>query len=219
MEFTEFAVERTTALSDLVLAIMTLFIALYIYRIGQNNDRTKAMIWSLAFGLMGLASILGAIAHGFVMTYRTNWFLWQPLNFSLGITIALFMIGVIYDLRGFRVSKSLTLTLLIIGSLFYSVTLIFQNLFMIFIIYEAIAMIFSLVVYAVLAVRKELTGAVWMAAGILTTLIASAVQASGPFQWLFIWEFDHNGAFHVIQMIGLFFLLLGLRKELLSRTT
>jgi TctA family transporter len=87
----------------------------------------------------------------------------------------------------------------------------------VFVVYEAIAMLFALVVYVVLAARETLRGAAMMAAGVLVSIVAAAVQATGAVRFTLIWDFDHNGAFHLIQMVGLLFLLIGLRTDLVSR--
>ena len=78
-------------------------------------------------------------------------------------------------------------------------------------------MIFALAVYLWLAVRKSLKGARLMAAGIMITILASVIQAGRAAFITLIWEFDHNGLFHLTQMIGLTVLFFGLRAGLLSR--
>lgn len=69
---------------------------------GKGRDRWKATVWAWAFGLLTAASVLGAIAHGFKMSRALNDLLWQPLNPALGLTIGLFVAGVIHDLWGMR---------------------------------------------------------------------------------------------------------------------
>jgi hypothetical protein len=78
-------------------------------------------------------------------------------------------------------------------------------------------MLFAFVVYTILAFRKKLKGAGLMAAGILVTIIAAAIQAIETIKVSAIWVFDHNGIFHIVQMIGLIFLLRGLQAEFSSR--
>lgn len=79
-------------------------------------------------------------------------------------------------------------------------------------------MFFALVVYILLAVRKRLAGAAVMAAGILITIVAAAIQASGAVFVTIIWEFDYNGIFHLIQIVGLAVLVAGLRAALYAGT-
>lgn len=217
MEITEFAVERTTAATDILLGVITLVVALAIYMLGTKTDRTKGLIWCAAFSLMSIASFFGASAHGFIMSFETNRLLWQPVNASLGLAVALFVIGVIYDLRGFWISKDLALSILLLGVAFYFFTLIFENLFVVFIVYEAVALLFSLAVYIILTIKQEVKGALFMVIGILISLIAAAVQTNDQIKLIVLVEFDNNGVFHLLQMVGIGFLFLGIRRDLKSR--
>ena len=106
--------------------------------------------------------------------------------------------------------------MLIIAIAFYAVTLIFPGTFLVFILYEAIAMTFALFTYGRLALRKRLNGAGLMTAGILISIIAAGFQASTGISIKLIWEFDHNGIFHLIQTVGVLFLIAGLRASMCS---
>jgi hypothetical protein len=217
MEIINIPTEQTTAATDALVAIMAAAFAVLLSREGARSDRMKGRIWSAAFGLLAVAAALGAIAHGFQMSARTNELLWMPLNLVLGVTVALFVAGAVYDLRAFSLPRLLVPILLAVGVAFFFVTVLIPGSFLVFVIYEAIAMLFSLVVYIVLAARQTLRGAATMAAGVLISIVAAAVQATGVVRFTLIWEFDHNGAFHLIQMVGLVLLLIGLRTDLVSR--
>jgi hypothetical protein len=102
--------------------------------------------------------------------------------------------------------------------IFFGVTLIKPDSFLVFIVYEAVALLFALGVYIWLTWAGQLLGAGWMAAGVLLTISAAVVQASwdGKAHPLtFIWQFDQNGLYHLIQMAGVLLLLAGLRTALL----
>jgi len=53
-----------------------------------------------------------------------------------------------------------------------------------------------------------------MAAGILVSIIAAGIQANKSVIVTFIWRFDHNGIYHLVQIVGLLLLFAGLRKSL-----
>jgi len=187
-------------------------------QIGQA-DPWKAGLWAWAFGLLALAAALGAIAHGFKMSPAANLRFWQPLNLALGLVVALFVVGVVYDLWGLAAAQTVLPVMLAMGVAFFGVTFVFPGIFLIFIFYEAAAMLFALGAYGWLAVNGHLSGAGWMAAGVLVTLIAAGVQALWKGQTrplTFIWQFDQNGLYHLIQMVGVVLLLVGLRFGLLS---
>ena len=81
-------------------------------------------------------------------------------------------------------------------------------------IYEAIAMLIALTIYLQLTMQRKLGGAAFMTAGVLLTLIAAALQASKAVTFTMVWQFDHNGDFHLAQMVGVLMLVAGLRRAL-----
>ena len=214
MEIIDIPAEQTTAVTDIILGICALLLAVFVLRSGRKSDNVKGKIWAGAFFLLSAASIIGAFAHGLQMSERTNTILWHPLNLALGLTIALFAAGVVYDLNRRSLPKWVLPLFLGAGIVFFLVTLLIPGTFLIFIIYEAVALIFALVVYIILAVQNTILGSRLMAAGILITIIAAALQATGSINFTVLWEFDHNGVFHIVQLVALVFFLFGLRKDL-----
>jgi hypothetical protein len=107
--------------------------------------------------------------------------------------------------------------MVVIGLAFFSITLIKPGNFTVFIVYEAVAMLLALGAYVWLAATGRLPGAGWMAAGVLATIVAAAVQAGWKGQdnpLILIWQFNQDGLYHLIQMVGVVFLLIGLRAAL-----
>ncbi len=215
MTFITIPTEQTTAITDLILGILSTLTAIAIYAIGIRKDKTKTYIWTVLFGLLSIASFLGAVAHGFEMSKVHNALLWHPLNFALGLAVGLFVVGVIYDLRHYSLPKGLLPVMFIVVLLFYLVT-VFLNKFIIFIIYQSLALLFAFIVYCYLGYINRLKGAWLMAMGILISIIASAIQAVMDVDVKVIWVFNHNGIFHIIQMVGIIFFYLGLRMDLLD---
>jgi hypothetical protein len=218
MKFINIPTEQTTAITDVILALLALGCIFYLWQIGQD-DAWKTGLWAAAYGLLALAAGLGAVAHGFQMSATTSWWFWHPLNLALGLVVALFVVGVIYDCWGLAAAQRAVPMMLGVGLFFFGLTLFFSDLFIVFILYEAAAMLFALGVYGWLAVTGQLPGAGWMAAGVLATIIAAGVQAGwngreNPIT--LIWQFDQNGVYHLIQMIGIVLLLIGLRTALLA---
>lgn len=213
MQFIEIPTEQTTAITDLILAAVALHGIFRIYKSGFKIDRYKSLIWIWAFSFLATAAFLGSIAHGIKMPEAINKIIWHPLNFLLGMTVAFFLIGVIYDLTGNKLKRWLIVLIIFSGIVFFSITVIFQKLFFVFIIYESVAMIIALVSYMVLQVKKTLPGASIMALGILISIIAAVVQSIPAFRLTLFWEFDHNGLFHIIQILGLLLLFHGIVKS------
>lgn len=211
--FNPIPVEQTTAATDLIMGTVAVVIAVSVYSLGRPKDKTRALVWTSLFVLSAVASFLGAIAHGFAMSAETHYLLWQPLNLSLGLSIALFVAAVVYDVKG-RAALTIVLPLmLVISVFFYLYTLLKSDSFLVFIAFEVAAMLLALICYFVLAYRQQLAGAWTLTLGILINIIAGAVQSLSSLHFTLIWEFNHNGLFHEIQMASLIVLYLGLRKD------
>jgi hypothetical protein len=52
-----------------------------------------------------------------------------------------------------------------------------------------------------------------MASGVMISIIAAGLQAKKSMVFMLVWKFDHNGIYHLVQSIGLLFLIVGLRMS------
>ena len=204
--------ERTTAATDAVLVLAALV------AIGVLRRRTAGSfgrsVWLAALGALALASALGAAAHGLRLDDRTRELLWQPLYLALGVTMALFVVGAVRDWRGERVGRRALGPMLGLAVAFYGITRLAGGDFLAFVVYEAAALLFALLVYVRLAARDGRAGAGAMTTALALSLAAGAVQAAEVGSVRLLWEFDHNGLFHLVQLVGLVFLVLGLCRLL-----
>jgi hypothetical protein len=216
MKFIRDPAERTTAATDIILAFIA-FGGIFSLRCLRLNsgELWKINIWSAAIGLIGLAAALGAVAHGLVLSRTFHRPIWLALNMALSLAVSLFVVGVVYDLWGFEISRTTLPILLIAGLGFYLTTLIYPDIFFLFIVYETVALVFALGAYIFIAIHKDLPGAWLMATGIFFSIIAAGIQANKSIFLTFIWQFDHNGIYHLVQVVGLMLLLIGLRWSVL----
>ena len=192
---------------------------LAIYVLLQFRDITnyKASIWRWAFGLLAFASLLGVIAHGLNISEFAREQIWKPLNLSLGLVLSFFVVGAVCDMWGEEMARKLLPFMIVLGFIFFGVTILIPDTFLTFIAFEAVAMFFALGAYAVLSLRGTSPGTNWMALGVMITIIAAVVQALGKSGNSILWYFDNNGVFHLIQMIGVWLLMVGLKKSLLKQ--
>lgn len=209
MKFTDSATEQTTALTD-ILVLFTAAAAVTFLKWHSLSDPWKLNIWSAAFGLIALAALLGACAHGIIFTEVVHGRIWQFLNLCLGLAVSLFVVGVVYDLFGLAAGRRMLPVMILAGIVFFLITWRHPGIFFIFIVYEACALLFALAAYSWLAFQSKSPGAPWMAAGVLTSLAAAAIQAIASIRINIIWPFDHNGVFHLVQIVGLILLLRGI---------
>jgi multisubunit Na+/H+ antiporter MnhB subunit len=199
--------EQVTSLTDVVMGLIAIWCAVNI----AAGNSFKADIWAWAFGLLAFSSLFGAAAHGFVMSDKTNLRLWMPINLSLGLALGMFVVGALNDLSGEPIARTAVPFMIVLGIAFFLVTVWKPGTFMTFIAYEAIAMLFALGAYGYLFFTGSNSGAGWMLAGVIVTIIAAVVQATGKPGKSIVWYFDNNGVFHLIQMVGMVLLYLGLR--------
>ena len=216
MELVATATERTTAATDALLALAAAA-AIWLLRRWTASSFGRS-VWQGALGGLAVASLLGAIAHGFVLPDATSELLWQPLYLALGVTMALFVVGAVRDWRGDRAGRRALLPMLALAAAFYGVTRLTGGDFLAFVVYEAGALLFSLLVYLRLAAGGRRAGAAEMAAALAVSLGAGALQAAEVDSVRLLWEFDHNGLFHLVQLAGLGLMVTGLRRLLAVST-
>ena len=212
MKLVDDPAEKTTAATDIILALVAFGGILFLQGHANGSDALwRIFIWSAAIGLIGLAAILGSVAHGLMLTPTTHNRIWLVLNMALALAVSLFVVGVINDLRGYEVSKKALPIMLVAGLGFYLATVIRPGIFIVFIVYECLALTFALWVYADQAISGH-QGAGLMAAGVLLSMIAAGLQARKSIGITLIWKFDHNGIYHIVQTAGLLFLIAGLMR-------
>jgi hypothetical protein len=201
--------ELTTGATDALLGLLCLGLAWWLSGARPSSQRS---VWLAVFVLMAVASGLGAAAHGLLLSDRVSRLLWQPLYLSLGLTIALFVVGAIHDSRGAAAAHALLPWAIATGIGFYLLTNIFGGGFFLFIVYEAVAMIAALAIYVGLS-SHGMPGAGTIAAGIAVSIVAAVVQAT-RLELHVVVPFDHNGLFHLVQMGGAGLLAAGLHRSL-----
>ena len=197
--------ERVTALTDI---FMGAFASCGVVYLAQFSG-FKSGVWAWAYGLLAFLSILGAIAHGFEMDRRINDRFWLFINLSLGLALGLFVVASLIDLSGEPLARKSLPVMLVVGFGFFLFTVWNPGTFMTFIVYELVAMLFALGAYAYLLFTTPLLGTGWMLAGVSVTILAAIVQATGKAGRGIFGYLDNNGMFHLIQIVGLFLLLIG----------
>ena len=204
--------ELTTAGTDAVLGLVCLFLIA-----GMKGFRArhpwKVGLWSWIFGLLAAASFLGTITHGLDLSPALRKLLWQPLYLALGIDVSLFVLCGILDWRGERAVRRLLPGAIATGIVFYALTVTLGGSFLVFVLYEAMAMITAMAIYVAIAVRQRMPGASTIAVGIGLSIVAAALQAS-TIRFTLVWTFDHNSVFHLVQIAALLVLGSGLRRSL-----
>jgi hypothetical protein len=213
LKFTASPTEKTTAITDVLLSLVAAGAIIILQQL-ESPETWKVNIWSMAFGFIALSGLLGAIAHGMEISERVHQRTWSLLNLSLGLAVSVFVIGVAYDLWGLAAARTILPWMLVLSLAFYLTTHFFAGIFFVFIVYEAVALAFAWGAYSWLAITGQLKGALFMSAGVLVSMIAAGIQATMKTSVKLIFELDHNGIFHMVQILGIIILLMGLRSSL-----
>ena len=209
MTLTPSPTELTTAASDAALAVLSLVLFAVLVRTPAAAPWRKA-IWATVFALLAAGAALGAVAHGLDLTPAAVTTLFRPLYLSLALSVALFLVGAIGDWRGWQAARTVLPWAMAAAVGFFAATQVSDRGFMFFIQYEGVAMVAALLIYLFLWAVRRFGGAGRLAAGIALTLVAAAVQVSSlSFQFIG-WTFDHNGLFHLVQLVAVVVMASGL---------
>ena len=210
-EVTSFATERTTAVTDALLALAVGAGVLRLRRSVAPNWRRG--VWLSALAAFGVSALLGAAAHGLALDDQVRDAVWQPLFALLCLAVALFVVGAAADWRGERLGRTFLPALLVVAAAVYLATWLTGGDFRVFLAFEAAGLLLAIAGYAGLAAQGR-PGAGLVATALAVSLAAGAVQASGPFSIRLGWTFDHNGVYHLVQLVGVGLLIRGLATTL-----
>jgi hypothetical protein len=213
MKLIDSAAERMTAATDAILSLAAAAAVFYLQGL-PPAAAARNLPWSGAFALIAAAAALGAGYHGLVLAEKRRRTLWLALTLALGIAISLFLAGVIHDAFGPDAGRQAGVWLPILGCGVFLISRLFPGLFLVFIVYESIALVLALGTYVWLWSVYGLAGAGWMASGALVSLLAAAIQAHRRLRFSLFWEFDHNAVFHLVQVIGISLFCIGLNPSL-----
>ena len=211
MIFNPAITELTTAATDTLITIVALG-CIAVLRRGSNRHRQRVAVWSWVFGLLAFASLVGALAHGLDLSSTAQSWLWRPLYLSLGLVVAMFVVGAVFDLKGESAARAWLIPMLVLALVFFTVTQVGSGSFWAFVVYEALAMLGALGIYLLLALKRRLAGAGTVAAAILLNIVAAAIQSTGNITLTIVVPFDHNGVFHLVQIVALVVLTRGLAR-------
>jgi hypothetical protein len=211
LKFNPLLTELTTAATDVLIAGVALA-CIAVLRRHKVRQPLRVGIWTWVFGLLALASLLGAVAHGLDLSATVRAWLWRPLFLCLGLGVALFVVGAVFDFSGEGAARKALAPLLGLGLGFFLFTEILSGTFLVFVAYEAMAMLAALGMYLSLSAKRRLAGAGVVAAGIALNIAAAAIQASGSINVTLFVPFDHNGVFHLVQVLALVVLAVGLLR-------
>lgn len=197
--------EPTTTITDFLLGLEALILAALLLISPQTFPSLPYWIVSLV-GL-GVAALLGGLYHGFE---RTS--LEVGIYFFISVLMAAFCLAAITDGFGEETARGFRWLVAVLALAFFLVTRIYPTRIMAFTALLAAILVFALALYLRLMFTGALPGAGFVAAGI-AMLLTGAAMLLGNVRFTFIWTFDRNGTYHLMQMAGFLFFYLGLSQR------
>ncbi|WP_143731806.1 hypothetical protein [Microbulbifer sp. GL-2] len=201
IKLTDIPAEQTAAVTDLILVALAVLGVLYL-KIVVKVPSWRRTIWKNFFYLMFIVCMLGAVVHGFDLLDSTRLHLWHILFFFLGFFLMSFTLAIICDLHSEELSKKILPYLMLAGVGFFIFAISIPNGFFGFVVYQFLIMIPVIVGYTRLAFKQKHGAALWMVAAGIFSMIAVLFQVNTNLQFTFIWTFDHNGIYHLVQSVG-----------------
>jgi hypothetical protein len=206
IQLIESATERTTAATDLILAVEFLLFAIFFIKSASDNKRATA--WSIPFLLLAGAFLIGAIAHGFQMPEKMNMLLWLFLAGCSAFGLAHLVSASVGEWKPAWYKKSV-IGMSLAAIIFIGITVKLSS-FTVYVVFIVITMALVSWLNAVCFEKSGNKKHLLIIFGAVFTTIASLVQLIKSIHFTIIWEFDYNGAFHLVQMLAGMFLGLGI---------
>jgi hypothetical protein len=199
--------EPSTLISDYLLGAWAAVLASRIFAQTRNSSHSAARMWAGALGAVAVASFAGGTYHGFgrVMASPTTSIVWKATTMSMGAASFLLLAAAIQSSFYGQV-RSWLLAGAAVKLLIYLSWMTSHDGF-VWVIFDYGSALLIVLALAV-AGRTRGTGAhrTYVAAGILVSIAAAAVQQSGV---RLHQHFNHNDLMHVIQMGGVWLLFEG----------
>ncbi len=196
--------EPMTVLTDVFLAVAALIGGVRIYGV---SDAPVHFYFALSFFLIALGSMAGATIHAIRHTSRVSWvpLLWRITGIAIGTSMTATLAATFYHILPADYADTLRWTVLGL-SLIYAAYIWRDYRFRNVIVFYSILMAFILGAMALSYVSTGSPGAKLIVVGILISFGAAAVQRSG---FKLARHFNHNDIYHVIQLVGLYFVYKG----------
>lgn len=207
--------ELTTAATDLALAVVVAAGILWLRRVTMHSGARR--LWLTGLLLFALAGALGAFVHGVELQPATRQLLWQPLFLLLGSALAFIAAGAIADWRGYPAARRALPLLLAAALAFYAATRLAGGAYLVFIVFQGAALALALAIYGRITFRDHRRGAGLIFAGLVLSVVGGVIQAMKGVSVHIGWEFNHNGLYHLVQLVGVVCMILGLRYTLGSK--
>ena len=193
--------EPTTALTDLLLALLALSFSLQLLPYARRLRQESIRNWAFAFGALSIGALAGGVSHGFApsLSAATYAVIWRITLYSIGIASFYMVAGTARAAMRHRIGTwFIAVAVVKLAGYLYWTTVRpkFSTA-----VYDYVPNMIAVLVMGMMLkrLRRDRAGS-WLAAGVMVSFLAAAVQLSGL---TLAQNFNHNDLYHVIQMIAL----------------
>ena len=180
--------EPITAASDFLLGAITAFWTIRIFR--ASDDRATRL-FALALGATALSTVMGGFYHTFPGTV-----LWKATALPVGLVSFFLGLSVSIAFLSPRVTKIVRIILLVELCVYAIAVLLSDDFWIVIADYASV----MLAILVVCAMRWSSVAARWIAAAILISFAASALQMTS----IRVGPLNHNDIYHVVDLVALY---------------
>jgi hypothetical protein len=180
--------EPITALTDFVLAAITAYWAVLVFR---SSDRRASRLFAIALAATALATLLGGLYHTF-----PGRLLWKATALSVGL-VSLFLGSSVAVAFLSAAAARWACVILLVQFCVYAIAALFIDDFGLVIADYGSVM---LAILFLCAIRWSEAAARWIAAAVLISFAASALQMTS----IRVGPLNHNDIYHVVDVVALY---------------
>ena len=126
MEFSPIPTEQTSAATDVLLVFLAAY-SIYRLKLGSPGPAFRQGVWIAFFLCIGVASLAGAVAHGFTLSPVGERVARMPVNVFIGLAVSSVGAGAVYDFVGERAASRIVPSFLGLGAGVPLVTILFPG--------------------------------------------------------------------------------------------
>jgi hypothetical protein len=199
--------EPVTVVTDVILSALAVYFAVCSGRQHELLRMNVHLYFSYAFWVVGLGALLGALTHGLgrYLSVAAGRLLWRATLLFLGAAAFCLLLATGYHafpVRHVHVFEWSGVLLLVL----YAIIIFRDDRFLWAVLFYTAALLIVLMVMLYDLFSRGLAGSGIVVAGILVSFAAAIIQRSGLTLHR---HFNHNDLYHVVQMIGLYYLFRG----------
>lgn len=196
-----------TMLTDYALGALAGLLSALLMRTARRERRRSVALWGAGFAGLALAALAAGAYHGFpdALGPRLCAGLWSFVSWTMGSASFFMFSGAILALST-GAWRTLLLAAALVKLAAFAILAAGRDEYAFVLLDYGSAQVAILVLAAFAWHRERASCAPWLAAGVGVSAVGAAVQHYGlaPHE-----QFNHNDLYHVIQMLGLYFLFRG----------